>query len=87
MDLKKLECKVNAFIKDRCIINISHKLAVLKIRNKCVNFLIIVILYDEYDHCEYLDLKSIMNFKNNEISQKEWRAKDENYYTCWRKRK
>ena len=65
-NIKKLECKVNSFIKDRCIINISHELAVLNICNKCnkhVNILIIVILYGEYDHCGYLDLNSIMDLK------------------------
>ena len=62
---KKLEYEVNEFIKDKCIINISHEIAVLKMEDMYVNTLIIIILYDEYDHCGYLDLDSILDLKNN----------------------
>ena len=62
---KKLEYEVNEFIKDKCIINISHEIAVLKMEDMYVNTLIIIILYDEYKHCGYLDLDSILDLKNN----------------------
>lgn len=70
-NIKKLENRINEFIKDKCIINISHELAVLKVCNickKCINILIIVILYDEYNHCGYLDHNSIMDFKNKQTN-------------------
>lgn len=66
-NIRKLEYKINTFIKDKCIINISHEIAVLKVRNKCVNCLIIIILYHEYNRCGYLNVNSIMNLKDNEI--------------------
>lgn len=67
-NIKKLECKVNEFIKDKCIINISHQLVNVNMCNRSVNFLIIIILYDEYQNCGYFDVDSIMNMENNKTN-------------------
>lgn len=68
LNIKKLEFRVNAFIKDKCIIKINHELRVFKICNRYVNYIVIVILYDEYDHCGYLDASSIMEFKDSKYN-------------------
>lgn len=67
-NFKQLECKVNTFIKDKCIINISHELTVWEECDRQIDTLIIIILYDEYSHCGYLDHKSIMDFNNYKIN-------------------
>lgn len=65
---KKLECEINEFIKDKCIINISHEIVTSNIYDRCVNFLVVIILYDEYNHCGYLDLDSILDLRNNKTN-------------------
>ncbi|GAA0084948.1 hypothetical protein UT300007_13870 [Clostridium sp. CTA-7] len=65
---QKLECEVNEFIKDKCIINISYEIAVSRMNDRYVNTLVIIILYDEQDHCGYLDLDSILDLKNNKTN-------------------
>ena len=61
---KKLECEINEFIKDKCIINISHEIVVSNMEYRCVNILLVIILYDEYNHCGYVDLDSIVDLKD-----------------------
>ena len=61
---KKLECEVNEFIEDKCIINISHEIVVSRVFDRGINILVFIILYDEYKHCGYLDLDSILDLKN-----------------------
>lgn len=68
LSIKKLECRVNRFIKDKCIINISHELARIKVCDRYVEYLIFIILYDEYNNCGYIDTISLKNLKNNEIN-------------------
>lgn len=65
---EKLECEINEFIKDKCIINISHEIVTSNIYDRCVNFLVVIILYDEYNHCGYLDLDSILDLRNNKTN-------------------
>ncbi len=65
---EKLECDINEFIKDKCIINISHEIVTSNIYDRCVNFLVVIILYDEYNHCGYLDLDSILDLRNNKTN-------------------
>ncbi len=61
---QELECEINEFIKDKCIINITHEIVVSRIYDRCVNSLVFIILYDEYNHCGYLELDSILDLKN-----------------------
>lgn len=63
-NIQKLECEINEFIKDKCIINISHEIVI----SGGLNTLVIIILYDEYNHCGYLDLDSILDLKNNKTN-------------------
>ncbi|WP_291651059.1 hypothetical protein [Clostridium sp.] len=62
---KKLEYEINEFIKDKCIINISHEIVTSNTYDRCVVILIVIILYDEYKHCGYTDLDSILDLRNN----------------------
>ncbi|MDU5106841.1 hypothetical protein [Clostridium sp.] len=63
---QKLECEINDFIKDKSIINISHEIVTSNIYDRCINILVVIILYDEYNHCGYLDLDSILDLRNNQ---------------------
>ena len=65
---EKLECDINEFIKDKCIINLSHEIVTSNIYDRCVNFLVVIILYDEYNHCGYLDLDSILDLRNKKTN-------------------
>lgn len=65
---QKLEDEINEFIKDKCIINISHEIVISKINDRDINVLVIVILYDEYNHCGYLKLDSILDLKNKKTN-------------------
>lgn len=67
-NIQKLECEINEFIKDKCIINISHEIVISELHDICVNTLVIIILYDEYKHCGYLNLDSILDLKNNKTN-------------------
>lgn len=61
---QKLECEINDFIKDKCIINITHEIVISRMYDRGINILVIIILYDEYKHCGYLDLDSILDLRN-----------------------
>lgn len=61
---KKLESEINEFIKDKCIINISHEIVNSNTYDNCVITLVVIILYDEYKHCGYSDLDSILDLRN-----------------------
>ena len=61
---QELECEINEFIKNKCIINISHEIVISRSDDRCVNSLVFIILYDEYNHCGYLELDSILDLKN-----------------------
>ncbi|WP_195262860.1 MULTISPECIES: hypothetical protein [unclassified Clostridium] len=65
---KKLEHEINEFIKDKNIINISHEIATSNLYDRCVIILIVIILYDEYKHCGYSDLDSILDLRNNKTN-------------------
>lgn len=62
---QKLECEINDFIKDKCIINITHEIVISRMYDRGINILVIIILYDEYNHCGYLDLDSILDLRNS----------------------
>lgn len=62
---QKLECEINDFIKDKCIINITHEIVISRMYDRGINILVIIILYDEYKHCGYLDLDSILDLRNS----------------------
>lgn len=64
---KKLECEINEFIKDKCIINISHEIVTSNMYDRCVITLVVIILYDEYKNCGYSDLDSILDLKNKKL--------------------
>ena len=59
-----LESEINEFIKDKCIINISHEIVISKRDYKSINILVFIILYDEYNNCGYVNLDSILDLKN-----------------------
>lgn len=65
---QKIECEINDFIKDKCIINITHEIVISRMYDRCINTLVIIILYDEYKHCGYLDLDSILDLRNNKTN-------------------
>ncbi|EEH97090.1 MAG: hypothetical protein E7D28_07395 [Clostridium sp.] len=65
---KKLECEINEFIKDKCIINISHEIVTSNMYDRCVITLVVIILYDEYKNCGYSDLDSILDLKNKKTN-------------------
>lgn len=65
---QKLECEINDFIKDKCIINITHEIVISRMYDRGINILVIIILYDEYKHCGYLDLDSILDLRNNKTN-------------------
>lgn len=67
-NIEKLECDVNEFIKDKCIIKISHEIVVSRLCERSINILVFTILYDEYNHGGYLDLDSIVDLKNNKTN-------------------
>ena len=58
-NIKKLEFRVNEFIKDKSIVNISHEISVVKKNKRYINILVIVILYHENDYSGYLDMNSL----------------------------
>lgn len=64
--IKKLECEINEFIKNKCVINISHEIITTNMYDRSRFILVFIILYDEYGHCGYLDLDSIEDLKNRE---------------------
>ena len=59
-----LESEINEFIKDKCIINISHEIVISKRDYRNINILVFIILYDEYNNCGYANLDSILDLKN-----------------------
>ena len=59
-----LESEINEFIKDKCIINISHEIVISKRDYRSINILVFIILYDEYNNCGYVNLDSILDLKN-----------------------
>ncbi|MBS5949010.1 MAG: hypothetical protein KIC47_01625 [Clostridium sp.] len=67
-NIEKLECDINEFIKDKCIIKISHEIVTSQLYDRRINILVFIILYDEYNHCGYLDLDSILDLKNNKTN-------------------
>ncbi|MGG7144902.1 hypothetical protein ACQPVP_15785 [Clostridium nigeriense] len=67
-NIQNLECEINEFMKDKCIIKISHEIVTSKIYDRCINILVFIILYDEYNHCGYLDFNSILDLKNNKTN-------------------
>lgn len=67
-NVEKLECEINEFIKDKVIIKISHEIVTANLYDRCINILVFIILYDEYNHCGYLDLDSIRDLKNTKTN-------------------
>jgi len=67
-NIQNLECEINEFMKDKCIIKISHEIVISKIYDRCINILVFIILYDEYNHCGYLDFNSILDLKNDKTN-------------------
>ncbi|MDB2153431.1 hypothetical protein [Clostridium butyricum] len=62
-DLDKLENDVNEFIKDKCVIDIKYESTQYRTCKYIENILIVIILYDSYGNCGYLNTKSLMDFK------------------------
>lgn len=67
-NIEKLESDLNEFLKDKCIIKISHEIVVSKLYDRSINILVFIILYDEYNHCGYLDLDSIIDLQNSKTN-------------------
>ncbi|MBD7915286.1 hypothetical protein H9660_09015 [Clostridium sp. Sa3CUN1] len=67
-NIGRLECEINEFIKDKIIIKISHEIVTSRLYDRCISILVFIILYDEYNHCGYLDLDSIWDLKNNKTN-------------------
>ena len=67
-NVEKLESEINEFIKDKCIIKINHEIVTSRLYDRSVNILVFIILYDEYNHCGYLELDSILDLKNNKTN-------------------
>lgn len=67
INFKELEDRVNTFIEDKCVINISHEITFCGVCRSLICVLIIIVLYDEFDHCGYLDIKSLNNFKEYKL--------------------
>lgn len=66
-NLRQLEYEVNEFIKDKCVINIKYELNEYRTCDGIETVLMVMILYDYYDRCGYLDKKTIMDFRKCRI--------------------
>lgn len=67
MNFRELEDRINKFIKDKCVININTETTFCEVCGSIWSVLIVIVLYDEIDHCGYLDAKSLINFEKYKL--------------------
>ena len=67
MNFRELEDRINKFIKDKCVININTETTSCEVCGSIWSVLIVIVLYDEINHCGYLDAKSLVNFEKYKL--------------------
>ena len=66
-NFRELEDRINNFIKDKRVISINSETTFCETRGLIWSVLIVIILYEEIDHCGYLDAKSVIKFEKYKL--------------------
>ena len=66
-NFRELEDRINNFIKDKRVISINSETTFCETLGLIWSVLIVIILYEEIDHCGYLDAKSLINFEKYKL--------------------